>query len=124
MSLLAGTKFNLSTDISTYPYIPDKLDPRTTEDCLFLDVIVPQKIFQRAQQRKVDFVAKKKLAPVMVWIYGGGFAEGDKTLYNPEGLIDRSEALGEEIVYVAMNYRVSIDCPAISFGHSIILYFV
>jgi carboxylesterase type B len=120
LSLLAGTKFNLSTDISTYPYIPDKLDPRTTEDCLFLDVIVPQKIFHRAQQRKVDFVAKQKLAPVMVWIYGGGFAEGDKTLYNPEGLIDRSEALGEEIVYVAMNYRVSIYYPVISFGHIIL----
>lgn len=44
----------------------------------------------------------------MVWIYGGGYAEGDKTLYNPEGLIDRSEARGEEIVYVAMNYRVSL----------------
>lgn len=110
MSLLTGSKFNLSTDLSTYPYIPDKLDPRTTEDCLFLDVVVPQKVFHRAQQKKKNFVAKKNLAPVMVWIYGGGFTQGDKTLYNPAGLIERSEARGEEIVYVALNYRVSLNC--------------
>lgn len=109
MSLLTGTKFNLSTDLSTYPYIPDKLDPRTTEDCLFLDVVVPRGIFHQVQQKKKDFVAKKKLAPVMVWIYGGGFTGGDKTMYNPAGLIERSMARGEDIIFVAINYRVSLE---------------
>lgn len=106
MSLLAGTEFNLSTDLSTYPYIPNKLDPRTTEDCLFLDVVVPKGIFHRVRQKEKDFVAKKQLAPVMVWIYGGGFAQGDKTWYNPTGLIERSTARGEDIVFVAINYRL------------------
>lgn len=37
-------------------------DPRSTEDCLFLDVVVPQDIFESTGYG----------APVMVWIYGGG----------------------------------------------------
>lgn len=107
LSVLTGSKFNQSTDLSTYPYIPDKLDPRTTEDCLFLDVVVPQGTFNRTQKKKKgELVAKKKLVPVMVWIYGGGFAEGDKSLYNPAGLMKQSKARGEEMVYVALNYRL------------------
>lgn len=39
-------------------------DPQTTEDCLFLDVFVPQDIFESA--------GKGYGAPVLVWIYGGG----------------------------------------------------
>lgn len=108
LSVLTGSKLNQSTDLSTYPYIPDKLDPRTTEDCLFLDVVVPQGTFNRTQKKKKgELVAKKKLVPVMVWIYGGGFAEGDKSLYNPAGLMKQSKSRGEEMVYVALNYRVS-----------------
>lgn len=37
-------------------------DPRETEDCLFLDVIVPESIFRRADQGY--------RAPVLVWIHG------------------------------------------------------
>ncbi|KAG5770183.1 hypothetical protein H9Q72_002848 [Fusarium xylarioides] len=44
------------------------LDPRTSEDCLFLDVIVPKKIF--------DDLKKGKKAPVLVWIFGGGHLLG------------------------------------------------
>ncbi|KAG5775597.1 hypothetical protein H9Q73_010725 [Fusarium xylarioides] len=45
------------------------LDPRTSEDCLFLDVIVPKKIF--------DDLKKGKKAPVLVWIFGGGHLVGE-----------------------------------------------
>ena len=72
-------------------------DPRSTEDCLFLDVQVPQKIFEAREQRK---------SPVLVWIHGGGYTSGSKTdSGNPAGLIARStESSG--IVYVAINYRL------------------
>lgn len=105
LSLLEGTNFSQSTNISSYPYVPPKMDPRTTEDCLFLDVVVPKKIFDRAQNK--TFVPRKALAPVLVWIYGGGYVEGDKSTYDSSGLIQRSMIGGEGIVYVAMNYRVS-----------------
>lgn len=105
LSLMEGTNFNQSTNISSYPYVPQKMDPRTTEDCLFLDVVVPKKIFDRAQNK--TFVPRKALAPVLVWVYGGGYVEGDKSEYDSSGLIQRSMIGGEGIVYVAMNYRVS-----------------
>ncbi|KAJ5083042.1 hypothetical protein N7532_012085 [Penicillium argentinense] len=106
LSLLTGTKFNMSLDLSSYPYIPHPVDPRTSEDCLFLDVITPKETFHRAQSKKNGFTPKKNLVPVLVWIYGGGFTDGDKTRYNPIGLIKRSMQRKEEIVYVALNYRL------------------
>jgi acetyl esterase/lipase len=106
-------------------------DPRTSEDCLFLDVIVPETIFNSAiakkkrQEGPYDVQCKpgspctdpdvsqngtKSGAPVLVWIYGGGYVSGDKTSSgNPAGLIARSLENGNEgIVYVAMNYRLGL----------------
>lgn len=96
-----GQQYNGSSNVSSLPYKPAPLDPRTTEDCLFLDVVVPEKVFSRAQSSSAS---KKDLAPVLVWIYGGGYVSGDKSFYDPSGLIDRSN---DGIVYVALNYRVS-----------------
>ncbi|KAG5875180.1 hypothetical protein JTB14_028390 [Gonioctena quinquepunctata] len=42
------------------------------------------------------------LKPVMVWIHGGGFVSGSNAEYGPEFL------LTEDIVYVAINYRLGI----------------
>lgn len=105
-SLATGSKFNKSTNVSSYPYVPEKLDPRTSEDCLFLDVVVPKQIFDRVRNKSA--VPTKPLAPVLVWIYGGGCVMGDKSFYDPSGLIEQSMANGDGIVYVAMNYRVSL----------------
>ncbi|OAA32796.1 carboxylesterase family protein [Moelleriella libera RCEF 2490] len=82
-------------------------DPRQSEDCLFLDVVVPKSVFEEntCQEGK----ALGKGAPVMVWVYGGGYVFGSKddAAYNPAGLIARSqEEGGEGIVYAALNYRV------------------
>lgn len=75
------------------------LDPRTTEDCLFLDVMVPQNIWQNK--------GNGDGAPVLVWIYGGGYVFGDKTEYYPAGLIYRSEANNAGgVIFVALNYRL------------------
>ena len=104
---LTGQPFNLLAAEAALANLSTTLpiqDPRTSEDCLFLDVIVPKKIFQSNSSN---------LAPVMVWIYGGGYTEGEKTgngVYNPAGLINASQATGTAgIVYVAINYRVRLS---------------
>ncbi len=78
------------------------MDPRTSEDCLFLDVVVPKQIFDQAGNQSCSG------APVMVWIYGGGYTFGNKNGNgNPAGLIKASQASGSTgIIYVALNYRV------------------
>lgn len=60
--------------------------------------MVPRKIFKG-----------KKKAPVVIWIHGGGYVEGNKdSLYDPSGLIARSqEDESGGLVFVAINYRVS-----------------
>ena len=108
---LAGIPFNLTATeeanaaaASTTPVPPP--DPRITEDCLFLDVLVPQKVFHSKGGTG---------APVMVW-FSGGYTFGDKAQFdktNPAGLI---EAGNDEFVYVSFNYRVShVSFPLVFF---------
>lgn len=88
---------------SSNPMSEPPMDPKQNEDCLFLDVMAPQKVFDGRDDKD----AKK--APVMVWIYGGGYASGSKTDgYPPEGLMRRAREAngGLGVVYVAMNYRL------------------
>lgn len=101
-SQLSGRTFNGSANISDYTYDPPPQDPRTTEDCLFLDVLVPKKIFDKGHDRL------REKAPVLVWIYGGGYTAGEKSAFNASGLMQRSMQDGRDgIVYVSLNYRVS-----------------
>ncbi|KAI0637477.1 carotenoid ester lipase precursor [Trametes polyzona] len=65
------------------------------EDCLSINVVVP------AGMKPDD-----KL-PVVAWIYGGGFELGSPSLYDGGVIVRRSIQLGEPVVYVSMNYRVS-----------------
>jgi carboxylesterase type B len=70
-------------------------DGRTTEDCLFVDVVVPEKVLQSA--------ADEPKAPVLVWIHGGGYAEGSKSDY---GIPAEIEAKSNDIIFVSINYRL------------------
>ncbi|KAK2613415.1 hypothetical protein N8I77_000332 [Diaporthe amygdali] len=72
-----------------------------SEDCLFLDVVVPDSIWnQRCNSSR----------PVIVWIHGGGFQIGAKwggPMTNPLGLQDRSfDEDGEGVIWVGFNYRL------------------
>lgn len=74
-----------------------------SEDCLFLDVVVPDKVWnQRCNTSR----------PVIVWIHGGGFQIGAKwggPMTNPLGLQDRSfDEDGEGVIWVGLNYRVRL----------------
>ncbi|KAL2782935.1 Alpha/Beta hydrolase protein [Aspergillus keveii] len=69
------------------------------EDCLFLDVLVPKKVF--------DHVKNGSKVPVLVWIHGGGFTTGSKTDFgSPRTLLNRAEEYDEPVIYVALNYRL------------------
>ncbi|KAI1004019.1 Carboxylesterase [Podosphaera aphanis] len=91
-----GLEASLTID-NIWTHIP--FDSRTSEDCLFLDVFVPKDVFN-----------KKKSAPVMVWIHGGGYVGGDKTSAGiPTTLLSKSQDRNKEgIVYVSMNYRLGL----------------
>lgn len=93
---IIGANFNIS-DVNLNGTRPTP-DPRENEDCLFLDVYVPKKVFNAACNGR----ERAKLKPVLVWIYGGGYTSGSKNL-NPSGLIERSD---DGILFVAMNYRL------------------
>lgn len=81
-------------------------NPAETEDCLFLDVMVPSMVFD--SKFEAGGIARKG-APVLVWIYGGGFSAGWKHEQDATGLVTRSTLdSDEEIIFVAMNYRVGV----------------
>ncbi|KAJ3486538.1 hypothetical protein NLI96_g4178 [Meripilus lineatus] len=67
----------------------------SSEDCLTLNVVTPTGV-----------AAGSKL-PVVVWIFGGGFEIGGTNIYDGGVIVKRSIQLGEPVVYVSMNYRVS-----------------
>lgn len=74
-----------------------------SEDCLFLDVVVPETTW--------DQRCSNASRPVVVWIHGGGFQIGAKwgtPLTNPLGLLDRSFDEGQDgVIWIGLQYRVS-----------------
>ncbi|OAA37066.1 carboxylesterase family protein [Beauveria brongniartii RCEF 3172] len=95
-NILHGIPYVLGPNGTIPPSFAGAVSP-VSEDCLFLDVVVPKKVFENTSLEK---------APVIVWIYGGGFVNGIKSSSNsglPGGLLDRA---GNNAVYVALNYRL------------------
>ena len=67
-----------------------------SEDCLHLDVWTPKTAFDGGEKK-----------PVLVWIYGGAYIFGGKSLYLPGPLIRRATINDRGgMVFVAMNYRM------------------
>ena len=77
----------------------------TSEDCLTLNVFT--------NNIGSDGLFRKKPQAVMVWIHGGGFVAGSKDLYRMD------ELLTEDVVYVAMNYRLHA-LGFMSFGNDVV----
>lgn len=77
------------------------IDPRTSEDCLFLDVLLPKGVWE---------TRKSSRAPVLVWISGGGFDIGWKDASGKgHGLVTRSQHSGSQgLILVSLNYRLGL----------------
>lgn len=104
---LQPIQFNISQ-------IPPK-NSEETEDCLFLDVMVPAKIFHSSNLHKQHSKCPENTpsgaagAPVLVWIDGGGFSAGYKHEQPSSGLVSRSQMVDDKgVIFVAMNYRVGL----------------
>uniref|UniRef100_A0AAR5P2E8 Carboxylesterase type B domain-containing protein n=1 Tax=Dendroctonus ponderosae TaxID=77166 RepID=A0AAR5P2E8_DENPD len=65
------------------------------EDCLHLNVYTRQ-----------DPTQESRNLPVLVYIYGGGFIEGNALEVSPVGELRPKFLIEEEIVFVAFNYRL------------------
>merc|ERR1719270_2546526 len=87
------------------PPNPLSLDGELSEDCLTLNVFT--------NNIGSDGLFRKKPQAVMVWIHGGGFVAGSKDLYRMD------ELLTEDVVYVAMNYRLAA-LGFMSFGNDVV----
>jgi len=84
--ILDATAFGPHCPQLTTPYGT----PSTTEDCLFLNVLTPDKTNE----------GRPHLLPVMFWIHGGGLVVGESDGYDPSPLVAR------DIVVVTLNYRL------------------
>ena len=86
------------------PFTPADIlpvDPRTSEDCLFLDVLLPRSLWETRLRSR---------APVLVWIVGGGFSLGWKDEGGKGyGLVTRSQQFGSQgVILVSINYRLGL----------------
>ncbi|KAL0634810.1 hypothetical protein Q9L58_006243 [Maublancomyces gigas] len=76
------------------PVLPPGNDSPQSEDCLFLDVIVPRKVLS-GELSKV---------PVAFWVFGGGYTMGSKnSMGDPSILLQASPS---PVIWVAINYRL------------------
>ncbi|KAL9577504.1 MAG: hypothetical protein Q9212_006323 [Teloschistes hypoglaucus] len=77
------------------------VDPRTSEDCLFLDVLLPKSVWVSRDKSRV---------PVLVYIHGGGFDVHWKDASGRGyGLVERSQQDGGAgVIYVSINYRLGL----------------
>eukprot|EP01117_Protostelium_nocturnum_P000333 TRINITY_DN103_c0_g2_i1.p1 TRINITY_DN103_c0_g2~~TRINITY_DN103_c0_g2_i1.p1 ORF type:complete len:773 (+),score=206.90 TRINITY_DN103_c0_g2_i1:57-2375(+) len=87
-----GASFNAS---SNGKICPQAKGGDIAEDCLNLNIVRPPGTNPNSKY------------PVMVWIYGGGFAEGDVTGFIPDIAMNYAVSLNLPYVFVAMNYRVN-----------------
>lgn len=68
-----------------------------------MDIVVPKAIFKHAKKAIDD----KRGAPVLVWIYGGGYTFGEKSAYSAAGLIHAAQVNNTDgIIFVSLNYRL------------------
>lgn len=108
----ASGSFNLTAwekAIEDAPPLPVDTTRGTTEDCLFLDVHVPKKIFERAQRHPEGGFHG---VPVLVWVHGGGFVLGSKTgypqpTYSPDLIMQKGQEYSKDgFIFVSLNYRL------------------
>ncbi len=99
-----GTEMDATTPGAACPQLSDAIplafvetkDMR--EDCLSLRIARPAGTNPGAK------------LPVVVWLHGGGVVKGSAydPHFQPDRMINYSKTLGKPVIYVALNYRLSI----------------
>ncbi|KZV69239.1 alpha/beta-hydrolase [Peniophora sp. CONT] len=64
-----------------------------SDDCLNINIFRPAR-------------AQAKSLPVLIWIYGGAYVQGDSSMYDGANLVARSIAQGKPILFASINYRL------------------
>lgn len=107
--VLEATSLPNSCYQERYEYFPgfegeEMWNPNTniSEDCLYLNVWVPQKLRLRHKGTEPPGTEKSKV-PILVWIYGGGYMSGTATLdiYDADIM-----AATSDVIVASMQYRV------------------
>ena len=78
-----------------------------SEDCLFLDVVAPIINFEGNTVKSPG--PGPALSPVLIWIHGGNYFNGDKNSFYASSGIVKQKQNDDNTVFVTMNYRVSIE---------------
>jgi acetylcholinesterase len=90
-----GLDSQLVADIgSVVSVLYDGLTP-ADEDCLTINVVKPSTATSTSN------------LPVVFWIFGGGFEIGGPSTYDGGNIVARSIDLGQPIIFVSVNYRLS-----------------
>ncbi|XP_066248312.1 acetylcholinesterase-like [Euwallacea similis] len=106
--VLDATKLPNSCFQERYEYFPgfegeEMWNPNTniSEDCLYLNIWVPQRLRIRHHDNKPPMERPK--VPVLIWIYGGGYMSGTSTLdiYDADII-----AATSDVIVASMQYRV------------------
>lgn len=106
--ILDATKLPNSCFQERYEYFPgfegeEMWNPNTniSEDCLYLNIWVPQRLRIRHHDNKPPIERPK--VPVLIWIYGGGYMSGTSTLdiYDADII-----AATSDVIVASMQYRV------------------
>ncbi|KAJ8961922.1 hypothetical protein NQ318_021541 [Aromia moschata] len=106
--ILDATNLPNSCYQERYEYFPgfegeEMWNPNTniSEDCLYLNIWVPQRLRIRHHLEKPPMERPK--VPVLVWIYGGGYMSGTSTLdiYDADII-----AATSDVIVASMQYRV------------------
>ncbi|XP_043274489.1 acetylcholinesterase-like [Venturia canescens] len=107
--VLNATKLPNSCWQERYEYFPgfegeEMWNPNTniSEDCLYLNIWVPQKLRLRHKGSEPQ-VSEKTGLPMLVWIYGGGYMTGTATLDVYDGDL---MAASSNVIIASMQYRV------------------
>lgn len=83
--------------------LPPNPGSNPSEDCLFLNIYRPS----LAAMHSIGKHWHNKHLPVMFWIHGGGFNDGNGSLYMAESLVQTSVQLKTPVIVVTINYRLS-----------------
>lgn len=95
--ILADTMPSACIQYTEYPFPWYDFQDGKSEDCLYLNIWVPQTFHGK--------FSKSRKIPVMLWIYGGGFTIGSNRIKDYDGQTLASEG---DVIVVTINYRMGV----------------